>query len=73
MHETSEPFSSSDDYFSEEKYFSESENEDLTDKWLQVTWMLKEYSEDDQFLNNNVNFNEPLALFLVFFSDYILV
>lgn len=72
---TSESSSSSDDYFSEEDFLSESENEDSSDQWQEVsgrTSMYTEYSEDDQFLKNQVNCNDPLALFKMFFTDYII-
>ena len=54
---------------------SESENEYQDEEWQEVkgrTSMLNEYSEEEKFLEENTDCNNPFALYKLFFTDYIL-
>ncbi|XP_017795719.1 PREDICTED: piggyBac transposable element-derived protein 4-like [Habropoda laboriosa] len=59
----------------EEDLVSKSENEDDDDEWQEVkerTSVINEYSEEEEFLYENTDCNDPFALYKLFFTDYIL-
>ncbi|CAL7933001.1 unnamed protein product [Xylocopa violacea] len=59
----------------EEDLISKSENEDHDEEWQEVkerTVVINEYSEEEEFLHENIDCNDPFALYKLFFTDYIL-
>ncbi|KAI4476185.1 hypothetical protein M0804_013804 [Polistes exclamans] len=60
--------------FSGEDLVSESENEDNNEEWQEVkgrTSLVNEYSEEEKFLREDTDCNDPFALYRLFFTDYI--
>lgn len=58
-----------------EDLISESENEDNNEEWQEVkgrTSLVNEYSEEEKFLREDTDCNDPFALYKLFFTDYIL-
>ncbi|XP_047356426.1 LOW QUALITY PROTEIN: uncharacterized protein LOC124951691 [Vespa velutina] len=58
-----------------EDLVSKSENEDHDEEWQEVkerTVVINEYSEEEEFLHENIDCNDPFALYKLFFTDYIL-
>ncbi|CAK9809344.1 hypothetical protein ANTPLA_LOCUS6123 [Anthophora plagiata] len=61
--------------FTEEDLVSKSENENHDEEWQQVkerTLVINEYLEEEEFLHENTDCNDPFALYKLFFTDYIL-
>lgn len=58
----------------EEEWESESDNEDDDEEWQIVknkTYVVREYSEEEEFLLENTDCNDPVALYKLFFTDNI--
>ncbi|XP_014612713.1 PREDICTED: piggyBac transposable element-derived protein 4-like [Polistes canadensis] len=61
--------------FSGEDYVSELENEDNNEEWQEIkgrTSLVNKYSEEEKFLREDTDCNDPFALYKLFFTDYIL-
>lgn len=59
----------------EEDLVTASENDDHDEEWQEVkerTSVLNEYSEEEKFLHESTDCNDPFTLYKLFFTDYIL-